>query len=459
MPLRAVPHPARKLAAKAVFFCRDGRRLAHEVLHELQEGRPLPPADVAFATEITLGTLRRLITCEHLASRFYRGRWAGLSPALRSLLATAVYQLCWLERVPDHAVVDETVRLAKSHGAGATATVNAVLRAIAAARGELLDRPVDASPRRYLPIDAIRGRLFARDVFPDPDRRPLEYLIAVTGHPPWLVERWHRRFKPTRCRQICEAGMTRPKLVLRPNPLRITAPRLAARLQHDGLTITLDDESDAVFVDDHPAVTLIDAFREGLCQPQDTTARMPVRLAEPRSGECLLDLCAGVGTKATQAAEWMNDAGLVIASDVDETKLARVAENAVRLGLRSLRTVPSDALEDTIEELGRKPNVVLVDAPCSNTGVLARRPEARFRAFQKNLLALVALQREILATASRLAGPTTRLVYSTCSLEREENEEQVTWFLQTYPGWRLQRDIFTLPEATRDGGYCALLVQ
>lgn len=450
---------SRLRAAYTLTECYDGERRANDLLDELQREHPLSLMDAALTAELTLGVMRHRITCEHLAANYYRGRWEGLRPSLRVILALGVYQLCWLDRIPVHAAVDETVKLAGRHGKGAASTTNAILRKIADTRGELIDRPNDADPCRFLPTEPNRGRLFTEAVFPDPTRRPLEHLIAITGHPAYLVERWHRRFKPKLARQICDAGARRPDLVLRANRMKTTPADLLARFVTAGHVARMIEGTDAICIAGHPAVTEIREFVDGLCQPQDSTAQLAVTLAAPRPGEFVVDLCAGVGTKSTQSAELMGNEGLVIAADIDAAKLRRAEENAVRLGLSIVRTVPVEGLSSAMSEMARPPDVILVDAPCSNTGVLARRPEARYRASQKSIASLIALQREIFAQTTAHAGPTTRIVYSTCSLEEEENYRQVDWFVSQNPTWHVASKQLIFPDLDRDGGFTALLTQ
>jgi 16S rRNA (cytosine967-C5)-methyltransferase len=456
---RSPPLSARERALRVLLECSDGRRLSHELLDDMQGAAPLPRADVALAAELVIGVLRHRLTAEHLASRFYRGRWAGLRESVRLILALAVYQLCWLERVPDHAAVDQAVTQAKRRGAGVAATTNAILRSLARCRGEILERPAEPDPRRWLPIDEHRGRLFAENVLPDPNRRPLDYLVAATSHPMFLVERWHRRFKPELCRQVCEAGQRRPPLVLRPNAIRTTAGELHRRLAEAGHHPLLLDGSDAVILPEAPPLSNLPEFTEGLCQPQDSTAQIALTLAPPQPGEIMLDLCSGVGTKATQAAELMRNDGVVAATDLEGWKLDAIPRAAERLGISIIRPTPLADLGDVLSGLGRPVDLILLDVPCTNTGVLARRPEARYRATHKALLDLVAIQRDLLDQACGLAGPATRIIYTTCSLEREENEDQLAWFCEKCARWRVARQVFTLPDRLRDGGFAAVLVQ
>lgn len=455
----AAKSDARERAFQALIASYDGELFGRALLDEWQETHPLSGADANLALELVLGVARVRITAEHIASHFYRGRWAGLRPPVRIILALGIYQLCWLERIPEHAAVDQAVRMAKRHGRGTADMVNALLRKVAERRGSLIDKPVEPDPRQYLAIEPGRGRLFNENIFPDPARRPLEYLIAATGHPPWLVERWHRRFKPAKCRQICEAGQFRPPLVLRPNPLRTTSDALVERLRAEDHDARIIEGSSAVLLPKAPSAGALTVVQEGLCQPQDSTSQIALTLAPPKPGEFVLDLCAGVGTKSTQAAELMGNDGIVLATDIDAEKLTRVIEGSTRLGLSIVQTVSLDELDAALSRIGRAADLILIDAPCTNTGVLARRPEARYRASQRSLNALTQTQRELLTRATELAGPQTRIIHTTCSLEKEENEDQVRWFCEQYSDWRMARESFTLADLERGGGYAAVLVR
>ncbi len=450
---------ARDRALRALVESYEGQAVCHDLLQDWQAADPLSPADAALAAELTLGVARRRITCENIAGHFFRGRWPGLRIPIRVVLAIAIYQLCWLDRIPTHAAVDQAVRQAKRYGRGAANVVNAILRHVADARGEVIEKPIDPDPRRYLPIDSKRGRLFTEIIFPDPARKPLDHLVAVTGHPPWLVERWHRRFKPALCREICDAGIRRPPLVLRPNATRISAGDLLNRFLESGHRAECSPDGASVLLPNSSAVASLPEFQEGLCQPQDTTAQLALRLSPPRPGEFLLDLCAGLGTKSTQAAEIMNDSGIVLATDINPSKLDAVRSSAERLGLSIIRTTPLDEIDAALNRIGRPPDVVLLDVPCLNTGVLARRPEARYRAGANALRSIVQTQRDILRRAAALAGEHTRLIYATCSLEQEENEDQIAWFCSTFPGWRVVAQQLTTPDALHDGGFAAILIR
>jgi len=448
----------RAFAALVETYEGDGRCLA--LLDEWQANEPLSPLDVGLATELTLGVARRRITCEWIASRFYKGRWAGVRVEMRVLMALGVYQLCWLERVPDHAAIDQTVKMAKRYGQGTARIVNAVLRKVQTARGEVTARQENATTSRsVLLLDHERQLSFSEDIFPAYERKPLQYVETQYGVPPWLAERWHRTFKPAGCFQICEALIRRPGLSLRVNGLRAEAQTVLTALASRDIAARIHEPTGAVLCPPGTSAVGVLEIEDGLCQPQDATSQRTLLEAGLRPGMTVVDWCAGIGTKSIQAAELLKNDGIVIASDIDENKLANIEPACERHGVEIVETVPAEELAARLQALPQPPDVILVDAPCLNTGVLAKRPEAKFRASQKALASIESLQQEILQAALDSAGESTRVVYATCSIETEENAGQVKAALTRNAGWRLENDVFTLPDVDCDGGYVAVLAR
>lgn len=448
---------ARDRAVDAICEAREGQAFVGALLDAWQQNAPLSPADAGLAAELAIGTIRRLITCEHIASSFYRGRWAGLRDRLQVVLAMAVYQLCWLDRIPDHAAIDQGVRQAKKMGVGAAKIANAILRQVQKHRGEVTARTASFDARRTLLLDSERQVEFSTNVFPDPEKKLLLYFQTGYGIPPWLVERWNRKFKRAGCTQVCEATIRRPSLTLRPNTLKTTAAALLARLTAREIDARLSSDGASVLLPTTASVADVPEIGEGLCQPQDITSQKTLRNAGLKPGMFVIDYCAGVGTKSTQAAALMNNEGLVIATDIDERKLERLGEAAASHGISTIKTCAIDAVSAEIAAARRSLDVILIDAPCLNTGVLAKRPEARYRAGQRALHEIAEIQTEILDTGASLADPATRIVYATCSLEDEENRKQVDAFVDRHPDWSLSRDELTLPDGKCDGGYWAIL--
>jgi 16S rRNA (cytosine967-C5)-methyltransferase len=458
------PMHAREIALRVLSDLRGGRRTARQEIDALASAGGADAREVSLATELVMGVLRHRLTLGNVIRKLGCQGWKRTNERLKSILLLAGYQLLWLDAVPAFAAVNEAVEQAKGEaGARGGKFVNAVLRTLLR---EIEQRRIpghEADATRSIPIDASVSCQFRKPVLPDPAQSLAEYLADATSHPMWLVSRWLGHYGKERTTGICAAGISRPPTILRPNRLRIDAAGLAERLKKEGLQAELLPGGEAVLVQDAGSLVRSAAFTAGLFQPQDRTAMSTLQCGcggKLIAGQTVLDLCAGLGTKSTQAAEMLGGRGLVLACDKDEPKLHLLVENCERLGHGIVRTTALEGLEQTVAGLERL-DWVLVDAPCSNTGVLARRPEARYRLSPRDLEMLQATQLEILDRAARLARPQTRLLYSTCSIEPEENEEVSKKFAAAHPGWGLRDAKLTLPEVGktpadwRDGGYWA----
>jgi 16S rRNA (cytosine967-C5)-methyltransferase len=309
-------------------------------------------------------------------------------PEIRQHLRIALFQMRHLDKIPRHAAVNEAVELAKGVSRKSAGFVNAVLRKAA-------------------------------------DLELPETIGIRTSHPDWLIERWRRRYKGTQLDGILEANNAILPLTIRPNPLKATGP---------------------IEVEGDPAAD--PRFAEGLYTVQDETSMKVAPLLDPRPGERVLDLCAAPGGKTTQLAELMGGKGVVVAVDLPD-RIGLVAESAKRLGLPNIECVAGDGATVAFKGFF---DAILVDAPCSNTGVLSRRPDVRWRLKENDIAGAVAIQRALLGNAARLLKPLGRLVYSTCSLEPEENTPDPSL-------WRVQKEELTLPTDRHSGGYQALLTK
>jgi 16S rRNA (cytosine967-C5)-methyltransferase len=430
--------------------------LATRELSEVARDLPLAPEDRALSRELVAGVERRRGTLDAVIAAYVpRPR---LPRDLRTLLRLGFYQLLFLERVPAHAAVDETVSLARMRrGVRQAGFVNAVLRGALREFEGASPTGEPGDPRRVLDVGPRRFR-FGRDVFPDPSTDPVEHLAAIHSHPRVLVERWIARFGEEAARAILEADNRVPPVTVRVNRMRTTREGLLGDLRALGFESKAGVHPLAVRVEPG-ARGLLDSepFRAGRFSVQDETAMEAVSLLDLHPGARVLDLCAAPGGKATQIAEALEDGGEVLACDVSEDRLSRLRENAERLGLRSIRPIlrTRDSRKPPAEGLDR----VLVDAPCSNTGVLARRPEARWRFSPANLREVTRLQGDCLRVGLRALRPRGRLVYSTCALEPEENGDLVRQVLRSVRGVELLEERFRPPTADQDGGYAAALIR
>jgi len=448
----------RKTAVEIVLYCeREGRFLQKEIDRRLRS-MVLDPRDRALLAELVLGPVRWRATLDAVLAAYAPRGIESRRPRLVEILRQGAYQLVFLSRVPAHAAIDEAVKLARAAFPDPIpGFVNGLLRAIARGVAPAAAAEPPPPPRRTLEPPSADGAIaFDRDVFPDPERDAAAFLASRWSHPEWLVARWLERFGRADSERLLRANASVPALVLRVNTLRTTREALSARL---GARPVGDDAPDSlVLAEPTGPVAELPGFAEGEFAVQGPTAARVAPLLRPAAGKAYLDVGAAPGGKATHLAILAGDAARIVALDPSPERLMRVEESARRLGLRSIETVVADGRE-AAARFGAIFDGVLVDAPCTNTGTLARRIEARWRLVPDDLATLPRLQGELLSAAALAVKPGGRLVYATCSVEREENEDVVRAFLAARPEFRLDSEETTLPVASeRDGGYAAALV-
>jgi 16S rRNA (cytosine967-C5)-methyltransferase len=377
--------------------------------HALERAR-LDPRDAALCTEIVYGTLRWRRHLDWRLAPHLKRPLAKLDPWVRALLRLTAYQLVFLDRVPRWAAVDEAVSVArlKSRVAGPAEFVNAVLRAFTRASGP---------PR--LPAD------------------PVEAAGTRWSFPDWMVRRWLGRYGTQEAERLMAALNERPPVTIRANTLRISREELAARLRDEELAETdptpLAPEGLTVR---RGAVGRWTAFTAGWCSIQDEASMLIAHLLDPQPGELVADTCAAPGTKTTHLAQLMGNRGRIIAMDPNAARLRLLTQAAARLGAAIVEAHAGGVAAVAGRWKGRCDRV-LVDAPCSNLGVLRRNPDVKWKREEADLGRLAEKQRGILAAAATLVKPGGRLVYATCSLEPEENDEIVRGFLAGSPDWRV----------------------
>jgi 16S rRNA (cytosine967-C5)-methyltransferase len=403
------------------------RRTSGEYVEKLLEGElarhALSAPDRALCQELVYGIVRWQRTLDWLVERKTGGR--DQNAAMRVLLHLGLYQLFWLQRIPDHAAVNETVELAKHLGFGPRAGfLNAVLR------GYIRERE-----KTRLELEALKET--------DP--------AAGYSHPAWLVECWHARWGRSQTAQLLAWNNRPPPTFARLNTLKTDAARLTARWQEEGLDFE-ERQYDwtgpqLVFeLRGHPPLASLGSFQEGWFYVQDPSTLLAARQLDPQPGETILDLCAAPGGKTTHIAQLMGQRGRLVARDSQPERLKRLQENCRRLGAACVDFSAAPGAFDRI----------LVDAPCSNTGVLRRRVEARWRVQSEEIGRLSQAQSALLSKAARELKPGGTLVYSTCSLEPEENEEVARKFLKEQPSFTLVNEQQLLPFIEGvDGAYVA----
>jgi 16S rRNA (cytosine967-C5)-methyltransferase len=416
----------------------DARQAAAEVCTDMRSGDLLDPSfdrrtarldarDRRWVRELVYGMLRRRSRIDAFLDQRVRGGMVRLDADLLDLLRLGAAQLLFMESVPAYAAIAQTVELAKRrHGIGASKLTNAVLRR--------LDRERDALqlPRTNDPVDTLS----------------LEW-----SHPRWLVARWISRWGVADTQRLLVANNREAPLIAR--PYHAVREQVEAMLEAAGVHVDEAPLARDSMVLSSPvsSLTELGPFRQGLFHLQDPASTLVTQYAAVPAGAIVADLCAAPGGKSVELSR---QAGAVFASDLSIGRLQRVIENAHRLEIPALYSYVADARMPAI----RPVDVALVDAPCTGTGTFRRHPDARWRLKISDVAVMAALQRGILKSAADAVKPGGLLVYSTCSLEPEENDEQVRLFLDRNPGWELEPPPEgAVPAAALDNGLLRVLPQ
>jgi len=431
---------ARALALQVLSSLRDraqkGRhRTATEILSEALVASNLSRREEGLATELVYSTLRRRLTLDWVIEKFSGVKVRRIERRLLDVLRLGVLQLVFMARVPEYAAVDESVKLARATGGKkASGFANSVLRKVAARASSI--------------------------PFPEREEGIVEHIAIVHSHPRWLVGRWVERLGEDATISVCIANNAPPPMTARVNALKIDRDSLIEKMAEKEVQAVPREEDGTIEIVNSPKrLSDLQSFREGLFYLQDISATLPGKMLAPVAGEKVLDLCTAPGGKATHVAELLGNHGLVVACDIAEGKMSLLRENVERLGTSIVRPLVADGTE--IDAL-LKPQFdrVLVDAPCSNTGVLRRRIEARWRLKEPDLKKLPKLQLDLLRSGCKVLKQGGVLVYSTCSIEREENQEVIGEFLRERGDFELEDEKEFLPKVGGgDGGYAAKMVK
>ena len=449
--------PPRRLALRTLDAVFSGRRRTRGTLDMLFRRHRPTAADRALIQELVSGCIRRKATLDAIITAYSSRPAADLDGIVRDILRLGVYQIVFMDRIPAHAAVNESVELAAGSGHGrAKGLVNAVLRQISR---EVLfhDTPPSGLSRRVIPRRTAGSCEFARDILPDPNDKA-SFYAASHSHPSWLVQRWLSAFGEERTLGILLAGNVPGPVFLRPNSNRVSIDALRERLDAAGVPPSPSPSGRTLRLEERVNVSALEVLREGLCLVQDDSAAGVVPQMEPAPGLRVLDLCAAPGGKTCQIAESVGPGGRVVAVEVSAARAERINENTGRLGLDNIRVIVADARELDPRVIGEPFDRVLVDVPCTNTGVLRRRVEARWRLRPADLDDLPQLQFELARAGARALRPGGCIVYSTCSLEAEENNIVVERLRDEMPSLQVEAGALAFPQiGGGDGAFWARL--
>ncbi len=399
------------------------------VLDSLLRQNGLDRQDSAFAGVLFYGTLERLLTLDYVIAQHASRPMSALSREVQGILRLGVYQLLYLDGVPDSAAVNESVNLAKAfrQGAGAAGFVNAVLRSVIR--------------------DGSRVRL------PEREKDPAYYLQIKYSAPQWLVKLLADSYGEAACERFLARSIGRPPVTARVNTLRTDAAGLADALAREGVRCLETPVADAVLLENTGGVEALEAYQAGLFHVQDTACQLCCEALDPQPGETVLDLCSAPGGKAFTLAERMRGQGRVIACDLHEKRVNLIRQAAARLGLPNIEAFANDASKHNPDM--PQADRILCDVPCSGLGIIRRKPEIKYKE-AADFAPLPAVQYRILETAAHYLKPGGLLVYSTCTVNPAENEQVVDRFLQGHAAFEAQ-PLSGLLAAGGQGGRITLL--
>ena len=410
------------------------------------------------ATDIVFGVIRNLNLIDHLLFKIADVKADRVEKRLLNIIRIGTYEIIYCPDQAQYAIVDQAVSLAKSQKAKGFA--NAVLRNLLRALG---DRQIDCSfdqksfSSKTLPVNINSAARFIEDVLPDPEKSPVRYLSICFSLPDWLIEEWIGEHGIKKTVEICFGCNRRPSVYLRVNSLRTNTEALVETLNEKGAAAEKIRDG-LIHVSYTAAISELDEFKKGLFSVQDATAFKVVEKLSPSKGDIIADLCSAPGTKTTHLAELMQNDGCVLATDINPTRLDRLKENISRLKLNIIKITPWETAFEKIKDAGAK--TILLDVPCSNTGVFAKRCELRHRIKKKAVKELSQIQLDLLNKTARELSQCSKICYSTCSISRDENSQVVNKFLLQNPAFHLTHEELTLPSSRKpdnDGGYFAIL--
>ena len=377
------------------------------------------PVDLNLLHQLVYGTIRWQGQLDWVLNPFIPNRFR-LAPHLRNILRLGAYQLLHLNRIPIHAIIYETVELAKPK-IKTSRFVNAVLRNLSRNRNDL--------------------------PFPDQVNEPIEWLSLSQSYPKWLVERWTEEFGLEWAKDFCQASNSLAPLTVRTNTLKIDRCNLVKKFLKGGIDARKTSISpEGIQLLGISNLVQSNIYAEGLCQVQDEAAQIIAHLAgiTKESSQLVVDVCAAPGGKTTHLAQLMGNDGYVVAMDITDQKIKLVEQNCQRLGITNVETIVASALDPVIQPLP-KANIVLVDVPCSGFGTLRRHPDIRWKKNRSQISDLADLQFQILSNVADQIRAGTIIIYSTCTTEIEENQQVILRFKKQYPNFSVEAISSYLP--------------
>lgn len=386
--------------------------------------------DIGFISELVYGTISWQLTLDEIIKKYSTIKLKKMSTWILNILRMSMYQIVFLDKVPKSAAVNEGVNLAKRYGHRAsTSFVNAILRKV--------------EKKDYEDMKKIKD---------DKER-----IAKTTSMPIWIVEKLLTQNTKQEVQKICEACNLRPKVYVRINQLKTDGQSLRQELTKDGIIVEEQQENkDFLWLQNAKQIERIKAFEEGKFTVQDEAAGLIARILNPKPGEKVLDACSSPGGKTTYMAEMMQNQGEIVAWDLHEHRIKLVEQTAKRLGISIIQTEVKDATKYQ-EVYQEKFDKILLDVPCLGLGVIKRKPDIKWKRKKEEIEEISKIQKEILQTCSGYLKVGGELVYSTCSILKEENEMVIEQFLKAHKNFKLEKNRQIYPNENTDGFFISKL--
>lgn len=426
----------REVALDTLMEITEEEAYSHVVLRQvLEKYQYLEKRDRAFISRIVEGTLEHMIQMDYIIEQFSNVPVYNMKPLIRNLLRMSIYQLKYMDSVPDSAVCNEAVKLAQRRGFyNLKGFVNGVLRNI--------------------------SRRMSQIKYPDPKTEPLHYLSVKYSFPIWMLSKWVSQFGYEVTERICMDSHLEHPTDVRCNLAAASAEEIRQDMEQEGITVNRHPYLDyALQISEYNYVNAISAFKKGWIQVQDISSMLVAEIAAPNWGDNCIDVCAAPGGKSLHIAEKLMGSGHVEARDISEYKVQLMQENIERMELINLSAVLKDATIPDPESV-QKADIVLADVPCSGLGVIRKKQDIKYKMSEKKQQDLIRLQRKILSVVQNYVKPGGVLIYSTCTIGADENQYNLKWFLENYPFKLESIDPYICDELkgkTTAGGYIQLL--
>lgn len=391
--------------------------------HHIKRGNPDNPG---FVRELVYGVLENKYLLDYIIDYFVPSGAARLKHQDLTILRMGIYQIGYMDSVPEYAAVNESVDLAKKYAKGRAAFINGVLRTY------------------------IREKYKVN--LPDRGEDEVKYLSIKYSYEPWIIELWMEQYETDFVEELLQAGNKTPALVIRLNWLKIMKKDLMAQLEEKGFKVWEGKLAPNAIYVEGPNLLDTPEYKHGMFSVQDESSQLATVMLDPQHGEFIMDVCAAPGGKTLAIAERMNNTGTVLASDIYTRKVRIIDQEAKRLGVTNVKTRTWDATKVDSDYIG-KVDRVLVDAPCSGLGVIRRKPEIKYKKINTEIDQLPRKQAEILSASSRYVKSGGTLVYCTCTINPEENQKIVSDFLRKNKDFEKQDMLQLLPNVDGTDGF------